>query len=83
MVLNTFLVIVILFNFINRSTSQLNTTGNGPKDYIEDWFNEVTDESIYQKWKKPPTVDGIPTYVNMSIHLYTLAFLDEVTTVSV
>lgn len=48
---------------------------------IDDWFNQVTDPSVYKKWIRPNTGHG-PVRINVSLHFYTVSILDEVTAVS-
>ena len=53
LLLNALFLIVLMLD-LNQSTAQLNSIKDNA---FKDWFNEVTDDTMYQKWKKPPT-DG-------------------------
>lgn len=74
-------VFALLLN-VNRATASL------PPNYdtsvaLDDWFNQVTNPTVYKKWIRPNNEFGGPLRVNISLHFYTVAILDEVTAVRI
>jgi hypothetical protein len=76
-----FPVVALAFALLPHATAgELDAPDN--TEALDNWFNEGTNPLVYKKWIRPSSGLG-PVRVNVSLHFYTVAILDEVTAVRV